>query len=130
MNRKGRRGEDCSTFYQWIPFDSVVRLSQLREKFWNYSVEQEEDEWRRDHPDGTAMEVDGGDQDITNEIGPGCYPSNWMWSISGTQYSGYADYIRIYYYCEKFYNELKDDDGMAPSVFITGQPGIGECFSY
>ena len=47
-------------------------------------------------------------------------PSNWMWSISGTQYSGYADYIRIYNNCEKFYNELKDDDRMAPSVVITG----------
>ena len=66
------------------------------------------------------MEVDGGDQDITNEIGPGCYPLELDVELSGTQYSGYADYVLVYNFCEKFYNELKDDDGMVPSVFITG----------
>ncbi|KAI0248191.1 hypothetical protein BJV78DRAFT_1156684 [Lactifluus subvellereus] len=37
------------------------------------SMEQEEDEWCRDHPQGETMQVDDDEENIASEIGPSCY---------------------------------------------------------
>ncbi|KAI0248219.1 hypothetical protein BJV78DRAFT_1239036 [Lactifluus subvellereus] len=103
-------------------------LSQLRDKFWNYSVEQEQIEWRRNHPEGETMKVDQDDESIASEIGPGSYPLDL--GIKGLEQSKLwirQDYIRIYNYCQQFYDKLGGDD-LPPSVVITGQPGIGKTY--
>ena len=38
-------------------------------------MEQEEDEWRSDHPGGEAIDVNEHDESIASEIGRGGYPS-------------------------------------------------------
>ena len=120
-----------STAGQWITLPASYPLSQLRDNFWNYSVGEEEKEWRRGRPESKTMEVDEDDEDDENigtEIGPGCYPLDLnIRNLGFSDLLERQDYIRIYDFCNKLYNTLKDNYcGTPPSVFITGQPGTGK----
>ncbi|KAI0256325.1 hypothetical protein BJV78DRAFT_1358290 [Lactifluus subvellereus] len=106
------------TLDQWTTLSNRHPLSQLRNKSWGYSMKDEEDEWRRHHwhPEDERMKVDDGDEDMENEIDQGCYALDF-------------DYMRIYDFCETFYNDVESfDSGIAPSVIITGQPRIGKTY--
>ncbi|KAI9429783.1 hypothetical protein H4582DRAFT_2024675, partial [Lactarius indigo] len=67
------------------------------------------------------------DEGEGDETGPGCHklsiciPSIWpeLWVRK--------EYIRLYGYCNK-YLELHRDKHKAPSVVVTGQPGIGKSY--
>lgn len=39
------------------------------------------------------------------------------------------DYLRIYDHCDSHCEDIRRLEHLRPSVVITGQPGIGECFS-
>ena len=39
------------------------------------------------------------------------------------------DYLRIYDFCERRYKYIRNNLHQAPSVVVTGQPGLGEYFS-
>ena len=100
----------CTTS-QWMTVPGSHPLSQLRDKFWNYSVEEEEKEWRRGHLEleGETMVVDEDDENIGTEIGPGCYPLDLDIQNLGLSKPWIRqDYIRIYDFCDKLYNTLKD----------------------
>jgi len=91
-------------------------LAQLHSKFWGMSMEVEESEWRRTQtPYESQLEVH-----------PGCYvldigikhlPFLKVWIR--------AEYIRIFDYVERHYNHDRVHN-LAPSIVVTGQPGIGE----
>ncbi len=120
---------------EWSKLRDINPLAQLHAKFWRKSMADEE--WRRpqksvgDSPGGVtdeSMDVDVDD----DEIGPGSYILDI--GIKGLSYSKIwirADYIRIYDYCNDHYNRsmsifLLSNKKEAPSVVITGQPGIGK----
>ena len=75
------------------------------------------------------MEVDDGndeeDENIGNKFGPGCYilDLGGHYGFRCSKLWIRQDYIKIYDHCERTYEAAKKT---APSVLITGQPGIGE----
>ncbi|KAI0252208.1 hypothetical protein BJV78DRAFT_1203405 [Lactifluus subvellereus] len=74
------------------------------------------------------MEVDEDDENIGTEIGPGCYPLDLdIQNLGPSKLWIRQDYIRIYGFCDKLYNTLKDDY-CGTRVVITGQPGIGKSY--
>jgi hypothetical protein len=94
-------------------------------------MKDEADKWRRDNPKDETLEVDKDDEDTENEIGPDCYPLDFgIMGLARSRLWIRNDYIRIYNRCEGLYNDVEHDkSGIAPSIVITGQPGIGKSFS-
>ncbi len=122
----------------WLKLADHEVLAQLHAKYWRKSMLDEEKEWRRKQEsdfDASIHGCDGSDRmidDVDGDIGPGCYvldigiddlPIQKVWIRS--------DYIRMYDYCSNHYERTKRTriNQMAPSVVITGQPGIGR-FSF
>jgi hypothetical protein len=90
-------------------------------------VEQEEDEWRRGHPEGATMEVDKDDENVGSEIDLGYYPLDFgIGDLGISELWIRQDYIRIYNYCQEFYNKFLGKRPIPRSVFITRQLGIGK----
>ncbi|KAI9442329.1 hypothetical protein H4582DRAFT_1809402 [Lactarius indigo] len=87
----------------------------------------------QDVPENESMNIDK-DKDADegegeeDETGPGCYILDLgVPDIRRSKLWVRKEYIRLYGYCNK-YLELHRDDHMAPSVVITGQPGIGKSY--
>ena len=121
-----------STVGPWTAMPSDDPLSQLRDRFWGFSMKDEEDKWRRDHPENERFAVDEEDnEDMANEIGQGCYPLDFgIPDLARSKLWIRKEYIRIYDGCEVFYNDNERfGGGIAPSAIITGQPGISKSFS-
>jgi hypothetical protein len=119
-------------------------VAQLHAKFWGKSMDDEEEEWRKTQPPipSTGSELQHEDQDIDDrmdegadesdgtdrddDVIPGCYMLHL--GIDGLDISDIwirAEYIRIFDYIEAFFNKPRNRPVRAPSVVITGQPGIG-----
>ena len=127
----------------WLKLADSDEAAQLHRKFWRKSMVSEEAEWRGtqkpvgdDPGDVSDGEVDPMDVDMDEkgkeeevDFGPGCYilnididdlphPKIWI----------RAEYIRIYDRCSAHYESCLSQPSrdVAPSVVITGQPGIGK----
>lgn len=99
--------------------DNSEPFAQFHSKFWGTSMAVEESEWRSAQTPLSNMESE-------LEINPGCYMLDI--SIEGLPFPKIwirAEYIRIFAYLEYHYNHERVHN-LAPSVVITGQPGIGE----
>ncbi len=122
----------------WRRLHKTELLARLHAKFWCRSMEAEESVWRRTQLENEPMNVDvdegtGGcnnTEDTEGEddqIGRGCYVLRI--GIPGIEQIWIRkDYIQLYNCCDDY---LKSDrqDTTPLSVVITGQPGIGECFT-
>ena len=109
----------------WTKLEDHKLLSQLHAKFWRKDMTEEEQEWRRSHPD---VQVDDPDKYSESNIVSGCYALDF-----GIEYLERSklwirhDYLQIYDYCNEHYDRVKSlVSGIAPSVVITGQAGVGE----
>ena len=104
----------------WTKLEDYKLLSQLHAKFWRKDMTEEEQEWRRSHPN-----LDDG---YGTEIGPGCYALDFgIEHLERSKLWIRSDYLQIYDYCNEHYDRVKNlVSGIAPSVVITGQAGIGE----
>jgi len=135
-----------SDFKNWSKLDDDDRLlSQLHAKFWRKSMVEEEEEWRLNNPraaddgdDEDGHDDEGGhngdydeDEDdlYEDEIGPGCYALDFgIENFERSKIWVRRDYLRIYKYCGKHHDKAKNFSGrVAPSVVISGHPGVGEC---
>ena len=105
----------------WTKLEDDRLLSQPHAKFWRKDMTEEEQEWRRSHPVND-------DDEFWSDIGPGCYALDFgIEHLERSKLWIRNDYLRIYDYCNKHYDRVKSiGRGVAPSVVITGQPGIGE----
>lgn len=120
----------------WRRLHETELLARLHAKFWHQSMEAEEREWCKNQLENEPMAVvdkqprddnikDTDDED--NEIDAGCY-------VLQIDIPGLEDiwirkeYIKLYNCCDDY---LKNDHQFmkTPSVVITGQPGIGKCFT-
>ncbi|KAI0255603.1 hypothetical protein BJV78DRAFT_1119377 [Lactifluus subvellereus] len=73
--------------------------------------------------------VDDDGEDTEAETGPGCYPLDFGdENYARSKIWIRKDYIRIYDRCEEFHNRMTHIRSIAPSVIITGQPGIGKTY--
>lgn len=122
----------------WIKLADNEPLSQLHTKFWGRPIQDDEPELQMSS-EGQPMD----DSEDQSEVGPGCFTLELGISEIRIQKLWVRkDYIRIYEYCNSHYNEVWSHPNpdshlganwkppMAPSIVITGQPGIGDCFSY
>ena len=106
----------------WTKLEDDKLLSQLHVKFWCRDMTEEEQEWRRSFVKPVDYDEDESD------IGPGCYALDFgMEHLERSKLWIRNDYLRIYDYCNKHYDRVKSlGSGIAPSVVITGQAGVGE----
>jgi hypothetical protein len=106
----------------WSKLDDCDPLSQLLSKFWGKNTEEEAKQWRMSHSPVK--------DDPINDIGPNCYGLDLDIELRGSKLWIRQDYIRIYDYCSKRYEEGSTSvTEMARSVVITGQPGTGVLLS-
>jgi len=65
-----------------------------------------------------------------SEVAQGCFSLEL--GIPGLRISKLwvrKDYLRIYDHCHEHCEEVRKAEHLSPSAIITGQPGVGECFS-
>ena len=105
----------------WTKLEGNGPLSQLHVKFWRKDMTEEAQEWRRSHP----LNKD----EFWDDIGPDCYALDFgIKHLERSKLWIRNDYLRIYDYCNQHYDTVKSfRSGIAPSVVITGQAGVGEC---
>jgi len=106
-----------------IELDAKDHLSKLHSKYWGVGIDQDESEWVGTHEQ--LPEIDD------SEVVRGCFALNL--DISGLMVSKLwvrKDYIRIYDHCDHYYEDIrnKQNQHLASSVVITGQPGCGKSF--
>ncbi len=71
-------------------------------------------------------EVDPMDVDGDGDVGPGCYVLNiGLEDFRPQNIWVRSEYLRMYDYCNEHYSEAVGINRTAPSIVITGQPGIG-----
>jgi hypothetical protein len=126
----------------WRRLRETEDLARLHAKFWRRSMEAEEREWRKTQLENEPMAVDvdecsggdttedteGDDDEIdADEIDAGCYVLQI--DISGLEEIWIRkEYIKLYNCCDDHLTHGRQS--MKPrSAVITGQPGIGECFT-
>jgi len=111
---------------------------------------EEEEEWKLNNPRAADDDSDNdSDSDNDNdeddededdydededdyyefEIGPGCCALDFgIENFERSKLWVRRDYLQIYKYCGKHHDKAKNFSGrVAPSVVITGHPGVGEC---
>jgi len=65
-----------------------------------------------------------------SEVAQGCFSLEL--GIPGLRISKLwvrKDYLRIYDHCNEHCEKVRKAEHLSPSAIITGQPGVGECFS-
>jgi len=102
--------------------DDDEHISILHRKFWGESINHDESEWVGKH--GNLPEDDESD------VVQGCFTldlgiRNLRTSIFWVR----KDYLRIYDQCDSYYEQVCSRQCKTRSIVITGQPGVGECFS-
>jgi hypothetical protein len=112
---------DSITRAKWLPV-SDHPLEELHRKFWGQGVQ--------DWPGNESMDVDE-DEDAGyegDEIGPrtGILDIG-IQNLEQSKLWIRKDYFRLYEYCNKYLESSREH--MPPSVVITGQPGVGKCFT-
>ena len=116
----------------WLKLEDSEPLSQLYAKYWGRPIQGDEPELQTPS-EGQPME----DHEDKSEVGPGCFILNLgIKPFSITRLWIRRDYIRLYERCNEHDNDVRESElqlegapRIAPSVVITGQPGIGEYFS-
>jgi hypothetical protein len=105
----------------WTKLGDNHAYSQLSSKYWGNKIEEEARELQH------TVDVDR-----TNDIGPECYGLDLgIEHLSRSKLWVRQDYIRIYNYCSKRYEERPFNmmTRIPRSVVITGQPGVGVLLS-
>jgi len=133
--------EDGLPHTPWIALNESHPLSQLHIKYWDNPIQGNEPGVQT-LSEGQPMDDDEDqpldDDEDQSEVGPdsGCFVLDFhIKSLRISKLWVRQDYIRLYDYCNTHYNDVwsySEPDWpppSAPSVVITGQPGIGECFS-
>lgn len=121
----------------WHRLCETEPLARLHAKFWQRSMEAEAREWRKTQLEDEPMVVDAekqtGNDDIEdtdgedNEINTDCYILQI--DIPGREQLWIRkEYIRLYNCCDYYLSSGRPSMKLR-SVVITGQPGIGECFT-
>jgi hypothetical protein len=132
----------------WPRLEDLEPLSQLHTKYWGNPIQGNEPELQLpsesqaisdegqamddDLDESQAMDDDSGEGQ--REIGTGCFVLDLGNESLKTQALWVRrDYLRFYEYCNLYCNSVLDSQlghrsKTAPSVVITGQPGIGRCF--
>ena len=95
-------------------------LSKFHTNYWNKSIDQDESKWVQAQT--KFMDTD------ESEVARGCFRLDLEHHFDSKLWIR-KDYLRIYDYCVDRYKYVRDNLHKAPSVVITGQPGLGECFS-
>jgi hypothetical protein len=123
----------------WLKLSDSHPLSELHTKYWSHPIQGNEPELQPPSEsqaisdEGQAMDDDSGEGQ--REIGTGCFVLDLGIESLQTQTLWVRmDYLRFYEYCNLYCNSVLDSQlghrpKTAPSVVITGQPGIGRCFS-
>jgi hypothetical protein len=110
----------------WPKLDPIEVLSKLHAKYWGEDIHKDERRWLEMQTGGQLTPTDA------SEVAPGCfalnldidflYPSS-LWVRE--------DYIRLYDYCSVYCDKAQNSrNRRAPSIVITGQPGIGRYRCY
>ena len=106
-----------------LRLDDEDRLSVFHAKYWGVNIDQDESKWIGAH--GQLMDVDG------SEVVRGCFVlglDNDYFMASKLWVR--KDYLRMYDRCDSHYEDVRNRRlHLRPSVVITWQPGVGECFS-
>src|SRR5258708_3747539 len=130
----------------WFELTNSNKAAQLHRKFWRKSMVSEEAEWREtrkpvgdDPGDGEVNPMDEQEkgkgkeeeeeEEEEEEFGPGCYILNIdIDNLPHPKIWIRAEYIRIYDRCSAHYESClsQPNRNVAPSVVITGQPGIAK----
>ncbi|KAI0293194.1 hypothetical protein BC826DRAFT_1015722, partial [Russula brevipes] len=113
---------DPSFAMLWNRLEPPDPYSQLHSKFWGVDIAASRRDWWRSQTGKITMgenEIDEEsfalDLDIPN------FQRSRFWVRK--------DYVRIYDYCNKYFEDAREHLCMAaPSVVITGQPGIGKFY--
>lgn len=103
----------------WTKLEGHRVLSRLHAKYWRKDMTEEAQDWRMSH----LVEDDDFD-----DIGPGCYALDLgIEDLERSKLWVRNNYLQIYDYCNTHYDRVKSfGSGIAPSVVITGQAGVGE----
>lgn len=109
----------------WRKLPALSPLTKLHDKFWRKNIDEDRSKWEKEEGGGGApMEVEGSD------VGPGCFVLDLgIESFRISRLWVHKDYIRLYDGCNTHFNEISNMNVPPPSVVITGQLGIGTCFS-
>ena len=114
---------------KWEKVDGSEGIALLHDKFWGddnfgkQTLKVREDEGPEEDRD------EGPEEDKDDPDDPDCFTLD-----HGIQILGHSklwvrkEYIRMYKYCDEFL-ETNRNKGTPPSLIITGQPGIGTCFT-
>ena len=122
----------------WPKLELFEPLSKLHARYWGNPIQGDEPEHptpSEGQPIGDDEDQPMGDDEDQSEVGPGCFALNLgIQSLRTQRLWVRKDYIRFYDHCVTRYNRgwnrpNPDTARRAPSVVITGQPGIGRCFS-
>ena len=110
----------------WEADDGTLAL--FHKKFWGKSMKDEELEWRKSESQSAQIRIHKGElADAEDDIISGCYvldigipeiPVSRLWIR--------ADYIRIFDFFQKWFDNYARPMARVPSGVLTGQPGIGE----
>jgi hypothetical protein len=99
-------------------------VSELHAKFWGVSINQDESEWVGAHGELAENDPEG------SEVVRGCFTLDFpSKGCTVSQLWVRKDYLRIYDSCDNHCQRALDKDSLPPIAVITGQPGVGECFS-
>ena len=100
---------------RWPKLDNSEPLSKLHAKYWGKNIDNE---------------VGGEPMDIGGRRQGGFVLDLDIDSLETSKIWVRKDYTRIYEFCDKHSAEVQNDNfEQAASIVITGQPGVGECFS-
>ena len=102
----------------WPKLDTLHPLSELHAKYWGKNIDKE--------ARGEPMDINAGGEGVSGgfalNLGIDSLETSKIWVRE--------DYTRIYEFCDKHSAEVQNDNfEQAASIVITGQPGVGECFS-
>ena len=105
---------------KWEKLDDMEELVQLHRKFWI----QGESANILLNPLEPEDEGDGDD-----DIGPNCHVLNiGIPTLGPTKLWIRNEYVRMYKHCEN-HLETNRNEFKSPAMVVTGQPGIGKCFT-
>ena len=107
--------------------DDDMDIAKLHIRYWGKSIDQDESTWVGMHGELAEDDPDG------SEVVRGCFaltdiPANDC-IVGRSQIWVRKDYLQIYDSCNNHCQHALDEETLSPIAVITGQPGVGECFS-
>ena len=100
-----------------VKMDVIDDLSKLHSQYWSKNINAD-DQTSEQLPDVDESEVVRGCFTLTIRLPGKDKDFSKLWVRK--------DYIRIYDHCEGYGTKIRHKP---PSAIISGQPGVGECFS-